>query len=361
MKQVVSLIICLMMAFAVVACAAPAPTASEPAVAPGETSATTEQQSVQEDKQLTFAFIIPGLDANWYVEIVDSFKYAAEEIGAEVLVLPSDYDVDKEVANIDLCITEQVDGLCMFSFNENGAALAAKKMEAAGIPIIVPDSVGQALDKGADFMGCLDFDWYNMGEIYAEWMAKNTTGDFVIITGNFEHYPCIYVNKGMEDKSNELGVNKLIDIRDADYNPDKAAAAAEDLINGGLEFETIFVMQEEMASAVVRVLKNAGKLNNPYKVISQNGQEMGIEMVKDGSLQMTISSSPGLEGYICFRMLYSQIMGKINYLNEQKMVPIAAVEQADAENPDPKIIIPWHRNEIFKELTQEFYPELMWY
>ena len=97
-----------------------------------------------------FAFIIPGLDANWYVEIVDSFKYAAEEVGAEVLILSSDYDVEKEVANIDLCVTEGVDGLCMFSFNENGAALAAKKMEAAGIPIIVPDSVGQALNKGAD-------------------------------------------------------------------------------------------------------------------------------------------------------------------------------------------------------------------
>ncbi len=311
--------------------------------------------------QLTFAFIIPSLDANWYAEIVDSFKYGAEEIGAEVLVLSSDYDVDKEVANIDLCITEKVDGLCMFSFNENGAALAAKKLSAEGIPVIVPDSVGQALGKGSDFMGCVDFDWEEMGHMYAEWMAANTTGDFVIITGNFEHYPCIYVNKGMEDKSNELGKNKLIDIRDADYNPDKAAAAAEDLINGGLEFETIFVMQEEMASAVVRVLKNAGKLNNPYKVITQNGQPMGIEMVKNGDLQMTISSSPGLEGYICFRMLYSQIMGKIDYKNEQKMVPIAGVLQKDAENPDPKVISPWHRDPIFVELTKDFYPELMWY
>ena len=58
------------------------------------------------------------------------------------MILPSDYDVDKEVANIDLCITEKVDGRCMFSFNENGASLAAKKMQEAGIPLIVPDSVG---------------------------------------------------------------------------------------------------------------------------------------------------------------------------------------------------------------------------
>jgi len=43
------------------------------------------------------------------------------------------------------------------------------------------------------------------------------------------------------------------------------------------------------------------------------------------------------------------------------MVPISPVVKADAENPDPKVIVPWHRNEVFKELTKEFYPELMWY
>jgi ribose transport system substrate-binding protein len=347
-RRVLCLLLVVILFTAVIAgCASPAAPAASDSSASGD--------------KLTFAFIIPSLDANWYVEIVDSFKYAAEEIGAEVLVLPSDYDVDKEVANIDLCVTEKVNGLCMFSFNENGAALAAKKMAEAKIPLIVPDSVGQALNKGADLAACVDFDWLEMGHMYADWMAENTTGDFVIITGNFEHYPCIYVNQGMKERSEELGKNKLLDVRDADYNPDKAAAAAEDLINGGLEFETIFVMQEEMAAAVVRVLKNAGKLNNPYKVITQNGQDMGIEMVKTGDLQMTISSSPGLEGYICFRMLYSQYMGKINYKNEQKMVPISPVVKADAENPDPKVIVPWHRNEVFKELTKEFYPELMWY
>ena len=367
MKKLVSLL-ALVLVFAIIFSGCVSQSAdtgtSEPPSVEAEQSAPAEAADTAAEKdgeELNFAFIIPSLDANWYVEIVDSFKFAAEEIGANVMVLPSDYNTDKEVANIDICVTEKVDGLCMFSFNENGAALAAKKMEAAGIPIIIPDSVGQALNKGANLNACVDFDWREMGHMYAEWMADNTTGDFVIITGNFEHYPCIYVNDGMKEKSEELGKNKLLDVRDADYNPDKAAAAAEDLINGGLEFETIFVMQEEMAAAVVRVLKNAGKLNNPYKVISQNGQEMGVEMVKNGDMQMTISSSPGLEGYICFRMLYSQQQGKINYVNEQKMVPIAAVTQKDAENPDPKVIIPWHRNEIFKELTQQYYPELMWY
>jgi ribose transport system substrate-binding protein len=312
------------------------------------------------DEKLTFAFIIPALDANWYIEIVDGFKYAAEEVGAEVLVYPSDYDTDKEVANIDLCITEQVDGLCMFSFNENGAALAARKMQDAGILCLVPDSVGQALNKGADLMACVDFDWYKMGEMYADWINANTKGNVVQIMGNLEHYPVIFVGKGMIDKLKTYN-RQVIDVRDAAYHPETAASTMEDLLNGGLDFDTIYVMQEEMAAAVIRVLKNAGKLNNPYRVITQNGQPMGIDMIRDGSLSMTISSSPGLEGYVSFRMLYSQIKGKINYKNEQKMVPIAAVEKKNVEPLDPKVVIPWHRDPVFKDLTAQYYPELMWY
>lgn len=365
MKKRLLLLISVFVALAVLVSCAPAqePDKTEPAK-PGSTESESvgqvETEPPQEKEDLTFAFIIPSLDANWYVEIVDSFKYAAEEVGVDVMVLPSDYDEAKEVSNIELCVTENVDALCMFSFNENGAGLAARKMEEAGIPLVVPDSVGEVLTKGADLMAAVDFDWYKMGELYAEWMYENTEGDFVIITGNFEHFPCIYVNQGMKDKSEELGKNKLLDIRDADYNPTKAADAAEDLISGGLDFETIFVMQEEMAAAVVRVLKNNGVLNNPYRVITQNGQDHGIEMVGSGDLAMTISSSPGLEGYLCFRLLYSQIHGKVNYQNEQLMVPIAVVDKEAADGRDPRVLVPWHRDPIFKELLEEYYPEVIW-
>ena len=313
----------------------------------------------QEDS-LVFAFIIPALDAAWYVDIVDGFRFAAEEVGAEIMVLSSEYDADREIANIALTITEQVDGVVMFSFNETGAALAAQMLEDAGIPLVVPDSVGEVLAHDANIVAAVDFDWYGMGEMYAEWMAENTTGDFAIIAGVLEHFPVIHVNQGMADRSAALGVNNLVQVIAADYVPARAAAAAEDLITGGLDFETIFVMNEDMAVAVVRVLDARGVLNNPYRVITQNGQDVGIELVRQGELSMTISSSPGLSGYMCFRILYSYVHGVIDWTNRQIMIPVAIVDYDAAIDPDPRIVIPWTRNPIFRELIQESYPELIW-
>jgi ribose transport system substrate-binding protein len=360
MKKVLVIVLALVMVMSLVACA-PAPqqptsaASQQPTTAPAASAAAT-----QPAKKLTFAFIIPSLDANWYKEITDSFKYGAEAIGADVIVLPSDNNVDKEVSNIDYCVANKVDGLCMFSFNQTGAVLAAKKMQDANIPCVVADSCGQALGKGADMVACVDFDWVKMGVTYADWMAQNTTGDFEIITGTFEHYPCIFVNQGMKDESTKLGKNKLLQTLATGYNPDNAAKVAETLISGGDKFTTIFVMMEEMAASVCRVLKDKGVLNNPYKVISQNGQPMGVDLVKSGDMAMTIGSSPGWEGYVCFRIIYSQIMGKINYKNKQIMMPTTVIDQAAAIKNDPNVIIPWHRDPIFMDLTTKNFPDLMW-
>ena len=77
-------------------------------------------------KKLTYGYITPGPDT-WYKRDVDGFKLAADKYGVELIVLNSDYDVQKELANIDSMITQGVDGLSMFSFNENGARIAAER------------------------------------------------------------------------------------------------------------------------------------------------------------------------------------------------------------------------------------------
>lgn len=335
----------------------------------GMAVACAKEEKPAETEELTFAIIYPASDANWYNSIAEGFEYGAKEaeealgIKINTLLLPSDYDVDLEVANIEMCVTQNIDGLCMYSFNESGAGLAAQKLAGTGIHLVCADSCGQGLEAGYDMDGCVDFDWYKMGEDYAKWMAENTTGDYVIITGNFESYPCQFVNEAMQKTSEELGVNALVGpILDSDYEADKAAAIAEDLINSGKEFETIFAMCADLAVPVCRVLDAAGYLNNPYKVITQNGQDdLDIAAVADGRMQMTISSSPGYEGYVAFRWLLSEKLGKMDKTNEQIWLPCAVVDYEATQKRDNMVIVPWEPCAEWADLAVRDVPELDWY
>ena len=150
---------------------------------------STPTPAVAAGKQLVYGYVTPGPDT-WYKKDVDGFVFAAEKAGAKVIVLNSNYDQDKEIANIDSLLNQGVDGMAVFTFNQNGANIAAKKAAAANVPLVVTDNAGQVLKSGSPVVACIDFDWTAMGKDMAQYIAKNYPGeDVAVVMGLFQHVP----------------------------------------------------------------------------------------------------------------------------------------------------------------------------
>ena len=306
------------------------------------------------DRKLVYGYITPGPDT-WYKKDVEGFEYAAKRAGVEVIVLNSNYSIEKEAANIDSLLLQGIDGMCVFTFNEGGARLAAIKCARKGVPLVVTDNAGEVLKQSADIVACIDFDWKAMGNDWAEYIAKNYPGeDIAMVTGRFEHVPVQMYRSTFEPRVKALGSNKIVAIEDGKYDPSVAVQRAEGLIGSGVKFSVLFVGNEDMAAAVIRMLKNRKLLNNPIKVISENGSPVGIKLVKEGSLKYTISSSPGWEGMISFLALHEHIMGKSKELNQQIMLPITPVT---GETIDDKTkVVPWEVDPVWLDLTRKYFP-----
>ena len=306
-------------------------------------------------KQLVYGYVTPGPDT-WYKKDVDGFVYAAEKAGAKVIVLNSNYDQDKEIANIDSLINQGVDGMCVFTFNQNGANIAAKKAASAKIPLVVTDNAGQVLKSGSPVVAAIDFDWGAMGKDVAQHIAKTYPGeDIAMIMGLFEHVPVQMFRASFEPEVAKLGKNKIVAIRDGKYDPNVAVNQAQDLVQSGKKFGVLFIFNEEMAAAVVRTLKTSGLLNNPVKIVSSNGAPYGIELVKEGSIKYSVSSSPGWEGMISALALHQHVTGKSKKLNQQIMLPITPVTSATID--DKTKVIPWDVDPVWIELTKKYFPE----
>jgi ribose transport system substrate-binding protein len=307
------------------------------------------------NKKLVYGYVTPGPDT-WYKKDVEGFEYAAKRAGAEVIVLNSNYDAEKEIANIESLILQGVDGMCVFTFNESGANIAARKCAKAGIPLVVTDNAGQVLKQSDDVVACIDFDWKAMGNDWAEYIAKNYPGqNIAMVTGLFEHVPVQMYRSTFEPRVKELGKNKIVAIRDGKYNPSVAVNQAQDLIESGLKFSVLFVGNEDMAAAIIRMLKARKLLNNPIKVIAENGSPVGIPLVRDGSIDYTISSSPGWEGMISFLALHAHVKGKTTRLNQQIMLPITPVTRETID--DKTKVVPWEVDPVWLDLTGKYFPE----
>jgi ribose transport system substrate-binding protein len=302
-----------------------------------------------------YGYVTPGPDT-WYKKDVDGFVFAAQKTGSKVIVLNSNYDPEKEIANIDSLINQGVDGMCVFTFNQNGANVAAKKCAAAGIPLVVTDNVGQVLKSGSDVVAAIDFDWGAMGKDMAGYMAKHFPGQNVaMIMGLFEHVPVQMFRAAFDAEVARLGKNKIVAVRDGKYDPSVAVNEAQDLIQSGTKFTVLFVFNEEMAAAVIRTLKTRGVLNNPIKVVAQNGAPYGLDLIKEGSLTYSISSSPGWEGMVSALALHAYTTGKIVKKNQQIVLPITPVTMATVN--DKTKVVPWDVDPVWLSLTKQYFPQ----
>jgi ribose transport system substrate-binding protein len=306
-------------------------------------------------KELTFGYITPGPDT-WYKRDVDGFVLAAQMLSIKTVVLNSDYDVQKEVSNIESLITQGVDGMAIFSFNQQGAITAAKKCKEAGIPLVTVDNCAQALKSGNDIVAAIDFDWTAMGKNYADYIAKEYPGKKVaLITGLLEHLPVQMITGAMKQRMQELGQNEIVAIRDGKYNPPVAVNQAQDLVQSGVKFDILWIMNEDMAAAVIRYLKNQGILDQ-YVVIAQNGSPVGIPLVQNGELNYTISSSPGWEGMVSLLSLYQYVSGDSKTNNQQIMLPVIPITKGTVL--DKNQVVPWEYDPVWLALTKQYFPSL---
>ncbi len=306
-------------------------------------------------KQKVYGFVTPGPDT-WYKKTVDGFVYAAGKVGAKTIVLNSDYNPEKEIANIDSLINQGVDGMLMFSFNPNGANIAAQKCAKAKIPLVVDGNVGEVLKSGIDIVACVDFDWAQIGTDVAKHIATTYPGENVaVIMGLFEHVPVQFARNAFEKEAARLGKNKIVAIRDGKYDPNEAVNQAQDLIQSGQKFTVLFIFNEEMGAAVVRMLKTRGLLNNPIKVITTNGAPYGIELIKEGAIKFSISTSPGWDGMIDLLALHAYVTGKVTKKNQQILLPNVPITPQTIN--DKMKVVPWDVDPVWFDLTKKYFPQ----
>lgn len=324
-KKVLAVMVAAVMVFSLAACSG------------GSGKEDTEEKKDANKEKVKIGYISPGPDT-WYLRAEEGAKWACEQAGAEFISVNSNRDSEQEQTNIDYLIDEGVDCIISLSWNEAGSVATAEKCAEAGIGCVIFDACGVMKNHDVDLTAMVDFDWMSMGGTYVDWMEENYPGEnYAFISGTMDSVVCQTVEKSLKEAT---GTNKCVDVRYGQYDPETAANEAEDLVNSGADFSIIGAINEDCAAAIITRLEDMGVADD-YHVFAQGGSETGVELMNNGSLEFTISSSPGLEGAVA---VFAGIDGvKNDKTNQEIACPIATVKPDQAN--DPTSVISWSVDE----------------
>jgi len=260
-------------------------------------------------QELEIAFIRASGEP-YYQYGTDAAVKAAKLLGGvRVITYTSNYDPAKELANVQDAIARGVDGILVYAVSLSSEMAAIDQANRAEVPIFF--QYGYTPDLLPKTAGFMQIDLMNFARPLGEYMATHVPGGKVaIIEGALGRGDAEAYSKGFKEGLKSNPQLEVVSQIAADWNRQKAYEAASAVITAHPDLVGMFVQNEDMAVGATLALERAGKLEQ-LSIVSQNGAPYGLDLIREGKLQLTDANPPSIASVMSLRLLLGVIKGEI--------------------------------------------------
>lgn len=252
----------------------------------------------------------PWRDAN-----TKSMLDEAKERGYEMLFDPgTKSDPSEQVERMETLIDEKVDAIFIAPHDETVLAPSVVAARRACIPVFVVD---RGVDEdiavpGEDYVSYLGSDFKKEGELAAEWMLDNVSGDIEVIEleGTIGSSPGVLRKQGFDERVESESRVKILVSESADFNEDKGYEAAKRLVQEYPTANVIYSHNDAMSFGVITALEELDmKPGEDITIISVDGTKKATQYVIDGKIDVVVECNPKF-GPIAFDTMEDYAAGK---------------------------------------------------
>ncbi|MEV1025353.1 sugar ABC transporter substrate-binding protein [Streptomyces sp. NPDC050264] len=275
------------------------------------------------DGSVSLGFV-NGANTHFHTCLQKAVEQTAKTKDAKVYTANSKQDAGTELANIEDMISRNVDALIVQTVNVDALDGDIAKAKAAGVPIYLTSVTS---DKASDILGAAVVDLTKVGQMDADWIAKDA-GSKSVKVGVVAGAPGAASDLLVGGFTRQLPANaKVVANQPGMFNPAKAQDVAENMIQAHADLDYAFVANEEMAFAVRKAFDAAGA--KKVKIVSVNGSEDGIAAIKDGRLQATVSNSALTIGQTAVKQTVDLLADK--KVDKISKVPLTLITKGDVD------------------------------
>ena len=216
--------------------------------------------------------------------------------------------VATQVNQIEDLINQGVDGLVINPMDSNACIQVMEKAKTAGIPVVLVD---QGVEAGHEdlYVTFISTDNFAGGKSAGERMAAelNGAGNVIIVRGANGSQAGDDRADGFKAGIEGTGLT-LINEQAGDWVVDKAMQVTENMIQANPDIQGIFCCSDNMLPGILQALANNDI--EGVTIISFDGSDAGIEMIKAGDVLGTVAQFPDKIGSTGVEYLLKAIAGE---------------------------------------------------
>ncbi len=234
----------------------------------------------------TVGVTIGDMGHPFHIRVWKTLQERADELGIKLVILDDKRDLATEASNVDTLISKDIDGVLIMAVNPKGSVPAAKRVQAAGIPVFA--IVDQA--EGIPYIGSDLVDGAGAG-MTAEYMAKKLggKGNIVYIRGAAGTAVQNLRDIGFKDVLKNYPDIKIIFDQNGDWGRASGAALMSDALikfpNKG-DITAVFTHDDAMTQGALEVARQHDRLAD-IQFYGTGGSGQFLEAIKAGEGTMT--------------------------------------------------------------------------
>lgn len=240
--------------------------------------------------QDTIALAVSTLDNPFFVTLKDGAQKKADELGYKLVVLDSQNDPAKELANVEDLTVRGAKILLINPTDSEAVGNAVAIANLKHIPVIT-------LDRGAakgNVVSHIASDNIAGGKMAGDFIAQKLGDNAKVIQLEGIAGTSAVRERG-EGFKQAIDAHKfnVLASQPADFDRTKGLNVTENLLASKGDVQAIFAQNDEMALGALRAVKAA---NKKVLIVGFDGTDDGVKAVKSGKMAATIAQQPELIG-----------------------------------------------------------------
>jgi len=240
--------------------------------------------------QDTLAMVVSTLNNPFFVAMKGGAEIEAAKLGYKLIVLDSQNDPSKELANVEDLTVRGVKAILINPTDSDAVSNAIRIANRSDIPVLT-------LDRGAtrgEVVSHIASDNVAGGAMAGKYIADKLGANVKVLQleGIAGTSAARERGQGFMQAVDSSKMN-LLASQPADFDRAKGLDVMENLLAANPNVEAVFAQNDEMALGALRAIKASGK---DVMIVGFDGTDDGIAAVKRGLLAATVAQQPGLIG-----------------------------------------------------------------